>query len=62
MNNEQEDSAVKTLVISAGIVIIIAILYLFIQPYFEMQSFNRHAKGAKATYCDALFSELRIIP
>lgn len=34
---------------------------IFIPPYYEMQAFNRHTKGVKATYLEALFSDLRII-
>lgn len=34
---------------------------IFIQPYFEMRTFNRFSK-VKASYVDALYSELRIYP
>lgn len=49
----------------AGILVALIILGLlaamFISPYFEMQAFNKFSK-TKATYWDALWTELRIIP
>ena len=35
------------------------IVGLFVQPYFEMRAFNKF-NDQKATYIDALFSNLRI--
>lgn len=36
------------------------ILYFLAQPYFEMRTFNKFS-NQKATYFDAVFSNLRII-
>jgi prepilin-type N-terminal cleavage/methylation domain-containing protein len=34
---------------------------ILIKPYFEMRTFNKfNESGEKATYFDALFSELRV--
>ena len=33
---------------------------IFFQPLFERNSFNKFSNGPKATYWDAMFSELRI--
>lgn len=43
------------------IVMLGLIFIIFIQPYFEMKSFNKFSKGEKATYRDAFFSQLRIV-
>jgi len=51
-------TAIEGVIVAAIIIIIIVIT--FVQPYFEMQSFNKFTKGPKATYWDAVFSELRI--
>lgn len=42
------------------IALVILGMIVFVPPYFEMQAFNRHTKGEKATYLDALFADLRI--
>ena len=42
--------------------IIAIVLVLLAGPYFEMQTFNKFTKGKKATYLDAMFSELRVTP
>ena len=44
-----------------AICIIGFIFALTIPPYFEMRTFNKFS-DKKATYIDALFSELRVIP
>ena len=49
-------TAVEVLIVIAIISLIIG---MFIQPYFEMRTFNKFSKE-KATYMDALCSELRI--
>lgn len=41
------------------VVVIIAIVVA--QPYFEARAYNKFTDGEKATYWDALVSELRII-
>lgn len=33
-----------------------------IPPYMEMRTFNKFSTGTKATYWDAVFSDLRIMP
>ena len=38
---------------------VIMIASIFVQPYFEMRAFNKFS-DKKATYMDALFSQLRI--
>lgn len=34
---------------------------MFVQPYFEAKTFNKFSK-TKATYWDALVSDLRVVP
>jgi len=41
-------------------IISIVIAIILIQPYFEMKAFNKFS-DKKATYIDALFSNLRIV-
>jgi hypothetical protein len=36
-------------------------VWLFVAPYYEMRSFNHFSKTT-ATYLDAVFTELRVIP
>jgi hypothetical protein len=47
----------KTLVAAIGLIIALA----FFQPYFEKEAFNKFS-NTKATYWDALVSDLRILP
>ena len=42
------------------LIFLVGLMYPIIQPYFEMKAFNKFSIK-KATYWDALFSELRII-
>lgn len=42
-------------------IILLVISMVFVQPYFEMQAFNNHTNGKKATYFEAMFADLRII-
>ena len=47
-----------------AIITCIAIIVLFVgvfQPYMEMRAFNKFSK-VKATFFDAVFSELRVTP
>lgn len=37
-------------------------ILLAIQPYFEARAFNKFTSGPKATYWDALWSDLRVTP
>jgi len=42
------------------VIMIVAIISgVFVQPYFEMKAFNKFSSN-KATYIDAMFSQLRI--
>ena len=50
----------KIISISSILMIIGFIIFLIIQPYFEMQTFNKFSE-TKATYFDAVFSKLRVI-
>jgi hypothetical protein len=38
------------------------ILLLILQPYFEARAFNKFTQGAKATYWDAVWTDLRVTP
>ncbi len=51
----------KIISISSILMIIGFIVFLIIQPYFEMQTFNKFS-GTKVTYFDAVFSKLRVMP
>ena len=53
-------NAEKWLIAAAVVVIVVAISVALIQPYFEMQTFNKFTKGPKATYWDATFANLRV--
>jgi prepilin-type N-terminal cleavage/methylation domain-containing protein len=51
-----------TLVELLTVIFIIALLGgIFLQPLFEMRTFNKFNPGNKATYIDAMCSELRIV-
>ncbi len=42
--------------------VLLGVLFaVFVPPYFEMRAFNKFTE-TKATYWDALFTELRVIP
>lgn len=43
------------------VAVVVALLGFLIQPYFEMRAFNKFSE-TKATYWDAMFSQLRITP
>lgn len=48
----------------AGILIVgfgLAIAVGVAQPYFEARAFNKFTDGPKATYWDALWTELRVM-
>lgn len=52
----------ETIMITLFVVGLLAVLFLgLLQPYFEMRAFNKFSQ-TKATYWDALMSDLRIIP
>lgn len=44
-----------------GIVVVGCVAVAVFQPYFEARAFNKFSK-TKATYWDALVTELRVIP
>jgi hypothetical protein len=44
-----------------GVTVATVILALILQPHFEARTFNKFSK-TKATYFDALVSELRVMP
>ena len=55
---EKEDKVViGVVVIVVGLFLVMALL----QPYFEARTFNKFSES-KATYWDALVSELRVLP
>ena len=41
--------------------LIVVIAIALIQPHFEAKAFNKFTKGHKATYWDAMWTNLRII-
>ena len=51
----------KTISILMGLIIIGVVIFVIIQPYFEMKTFNKFSE-TKATYFDAVFSKLRVMP
>jgi hypothetical protein len=53
-----KDATFNSLLI--GLIVFGLIGALTIPPYFEMRTFNKFSEQ-KATYIDALFSELRVI-
>jgi hypothetical protein len=40
--------------------IVSIICFPLVKSYFEMRTFNKFTNGPKATYTDALFSQLRV--
>lgn len=51
-----EKSGVEILIV---IMVIFAVIFGFLSPYFEAKSFNK-CTGGNATYMTALFTELRV--
>lgn len=47
--------------VSIMIAIVVIVIVILFQPYAEMKAFNKFSM-TKATYWDALWSDLRIIP
>ena len=57
--HDPEATLFVRLMIIAGIICLFAIT---IPPYFEARTFNKFTTGPKATYWDALWINLRVIP
>ena len=54
-----KDEKIKIFIVTA--IILIFFSFMGIKPYFEMKAFNKFS-DQKATYWDAMFTELRVIP
>ena len=48
------------IVIIWGVITVLALLKIFINPIYERNTFNRFTTGPKATYIDALCCELKV--
>lgn len=63
MGLKQKQDKERNWALITGCIIVLMIIFLgLLQPYFEMQAFNKFRKKGQpeATYIDALTSELRI--
>ena len=57
-----EDNKFLTLLVSVtGGGLIMALIVGISQPYFEAKAFNKFTDGPKATYWDAMWTELRVM-
>ena len=45
-----------------GVILALVVIVIMGQPYFEASAFNKFTSGPKATYWDALWTELRVTP
>lgn len=54
-----DDSIDAFLAVFIGIIIVLALIGAFVQPYFESRAFNE-CTGGHATYFTAAFTELRV--
>lgn len=55
--------AEKRFLIGIAIVLVVgAFIWASIPPWFEARAFNKFTDGPKATYWDAVWLDLRIIP
>lgn len=61
MKPEDIYSADRVFIFLAILCLVGGLLFGLIQPYFEKETFNKFSK-TKATYWDALSSDLKIIP
>ena len=55
------DKSLRNYMILAGVVVVITIIGVLAAPWFEMNTFNKFS-DQKATYIDALCTQLRVIP
>jgi hypothetical protein len=53
-----DDAVAYTLLTIFGVILLV---WVFVLPYFEARTFNKFSK-TKATYFDAVVSDLRVIP
>jgi len=57
----KRESNMGTLIV--GLVLLFGGLFvLFTQPYWEARAFNKFTTGPKASYWDAVWTELRVMP
>lgn len=45
-----------------GILVLVCLALVVLQPLFEARTFNKFTTGPKATYWDALWVQLRVTP
>ena len=56
------DDKLLTLILSVCAVgLLLALAVGILQPYFEARAFNKFTDGPKATYWDAMWTELRVM-
>jgi len=58
---DSQDKLTVWMAIFVVVFLLGVIVYAVSQPYFEMRAFNKFSE-TKATYWDAVMSDLRIIP
>jgi hypothetical protein len=58
----KEDVKISFVFIVLALLVVGPSLLLLMQPYLEARAFNKFTSGPKATYWDALWSELRVMP
>lgn len=60
MNKDDVKTAMA--IVALATLIVGVPLLLLMQPYFESRAFNKFTTGPKATYWDALWTDLRVTP
>lgn len=56
-----EDTLSLAGVIVIGLIVFGTLFAAVAQPYFEAKTFNKFTSGPKATYWDAMWTELRVM-
>ena len=59
---DKDDMKTIGVMTTIALLIVVAVLGLVLQPLFEARAFNKFTTGPKATYWDACWTELRVVP
>jgi len=57
-----EDTKFGVVVSLCVLAVVVAIAVVVLQPFFEARAFNKFTSGRRATYWDACWTELRVMP
>jgi len=61
MKKKKEDVGIALFLAGVALFVLVLLSTVFLPSYFEMRTFNKFS-DQKATYIDAMFSELRVMP